>query len=155
MTGASHSPLVMPDSPLSPAQRRVLDDALRLVRDQRQRAEAEGAPLDPAQAWSTPFGLGYLLGAIDGLCQVHSVPFDGMALAIWALVLDDTFGPAAGGALRQRGLDLLQADDASFGRGRPWGGNEAIGLARGLATPVGLVHLARGDEHRMGGGTMG
>ncbi|MEM0962488.1 MAG: hypothetical protein AAGK21_08150 [Bacteroidota bacterium] len=129
----------------------MLDDALRLVRDQRQRAEVEDTPLAPADAWSTAFGLGYLLGAIDGLCQVHGAPFDGMALAVYGLVLDDAFGRPRGDALRQRGLDLLQAEDADFRRGRPWGGNEAVGFARGQHTPVGLLHLARGDEQRMGG----
>lgn len=138
-------------SPLSPSQRAVLDDALRLVREQRQRAEAEDAALAPADAWTTPFGLGYLLGAIDGLCQVHGAPFDAMALAVYGLVLDDTFGRPQGDRLRERGLDLLEAEDADFSRGRPWGGNEAIGLAKGQHVPVGLVHLAHGREDRMGG----
>ena len=141
----------MPPTPLSPAQRRVLDGALEVVRDQRRRADLEGAPLSPQQAWSTPFGLGYLIGVVDALCQAHGAPFDGTALAVWALVLDDTFGRPESDRLRQRGLDLLEAGDPSFNRGRPWGGNEAIGFARGQHTPVGLVHLARGDEHRMGG----
>lgn len=138
-------------APLSKFQRRVLDDALRLVREQRQRAEADAeATLDPAAAWATRFGLGYFLGAIDGLCQVHGVRFDGTALAIYGLVLDDTFGRPRSDALRQQGVALLQANDADFARGRPWGGNEAIGLAKGMMEPVGLVYLARGDEDRMG-----
>ena len=145
-----------PKPPLSASQRRVLDGALALVRDQRRRAEAEGAPLDPQTAWVTPFGLGYLLGAVDGLCQVHGAPFDGMAVAVYGLVLDDTFGRPQGDRLRQRGLGLLQSNDADFARGRPWGGNEAVGHARGLlAEPVGLVHLARGDEGRMSGEPIG
>ena len=138
-------------SPLSKSQKRVLDDALRLVRDQRRRADAEGAPFAPDQAWTTPFGLGYFVGAVDGLCQAHGVPFDGMALAILGLVLDDTFRRPQSDRLRQKAIDLLEAGDADFARGRPWGGNEALGLQRGLMKPVGLVHLARGDEHRMGG----
>lgn len=137
-------------SPLSKYQKRVLKDALRLVRDQRQRAEAE-APLDPAEAWATPFGLGYLLGAVDGLCQAHDVPFDGMALAIYGLVLDDTFGRPRSDALRRRGVELMQAGHPDFARGRPWGGNEAIGMQRGLSRPEGLVHLAQGREDQMGG----
>ncbi len=142
----------MPEtSPLSTSQRRVLDDALRLVRDQRQRGEDEGVPFPPDVAWTSPFALGYLVGAVDGLCQAHSVPFDGMALAIVGLVLDDTFGRPESDRLRQRAVTLLQAGDAAFARGRPWGGNEAIGLARGLTKPVGLIHLMRGDEGRMGG----
>ena len=141
----------MPPSPLSPAQRRVLDGALEVVRDQRRRADLEGAPFRPALVWSSPFGLGYLLGVVDALCQVHGAPFDGTALAIWALVLDDTFGQPESDRLRQRGLDLLEADDPDFLRGRPWGGNEAMGAAQGRHVPVGLVHLARGDEDRMGG----
>ena len=142
----------MPESSsLTRPQRRVLDDALRLVRDQRRRAEADDdAHLAPSDAWATPFGLGYVLGAVDGLCQVHGAPFDGTALAIFGLVLDDTFGRPASDALRQRGVRLLQAGDADLERGRSWGGNEAIGLARARMEPVGLVHLARGDEDRMG-----
>ena len=49
----------------------------------------------------------------------------------------------------QRALDLEAAGDAEFARGRVWGGNEAAGWARGQHEPVGLVHLAHGDEHRM------
>ena len=138
----------MSDNPLTPSQRAVLDDALRLVRDQRKRAAAV-AP-DPASTWTTPFGLGYFVGAVDGLCQVHGAPFDGMALAVLGLVLDDTFGTDRSDALRNRALDLLEAGDADFTRGRPWGGNEAMGMRQGN-TPVGLVHLAQGDEGRMGG----
>ena len=145
----------MTTSPLSPAQRAVLDDALALVRDQRARAQAEDAPLDPADAWTTPFGLGYFLGAIDGLCQAHGAPFDAMALAVYGLLLDDTFGRPQGDRLRERGLDLLEAGDTDFARGRPWGGNEAIGAARGLQVPEGLIHLARGHEDRMSGGPVG
>lgn len=137
----------MTDNPLTPAQRAVLADALRLVRDQRTRAVAVAA--DPTPRWSTPFGLGYFVGAVDGLCQVHGAPFDGMALAVLGLVFDDTFG-AESDALRNRALDLLEANDPDFNRGRPWGGNEAMGLAHGH-TPVGLVHLAQGHESRMGG----
>lgn len=137
----------MPDTPLTPAQRAVLDDALRLVRDQRRRAAAVTA--DPASTWATPFGLGYVFGAVDGLCQVHHAPFDGMALAVFGLVLDDTFGRERADALRNRALDLLEAGDDDFARGRPWGGNEAMGLAHGNV-PVGLVHLAEGKESRMG-----
>ncbi len=138
-------------APLSKPQRRVLDDALRLVREQRQRAEADAeATLQPEAAWATRFGLGYVFGAVDGLCQVHGVRFDGTALAIYGLVLDDTFGRPTSDALRQQGLALLQANDPDFIRGRPWGGNEAIGLVKGLMEPVGLVHLVRGDEARMG-----
>ena len=140
-----------PTSPLSKPQRRVLADALRLVRDQRARAEAEGAPLPPDVAWTTPFALGYVVGVVDGLCQAHGTPFDAMALALVGLVLDDTFGRPESDALRQRAVRLLEAGDADFARGRPWGGNEALGMARGLTRPVGLVHLARGDEARMGG----
>ena len=135
---------------LSPAHRRVLDAALALVRDQRQRAEAGGAPFAPALVWTSPFGLGYLLGAVDALCQAHRAPFDGAGLAVFALVLDDAFGPEAADDLRRQAVGLLQADDGAFGRGRAWGGNEALGAAQGRHTPVGLVHLARGDEGRMG-----
>ncbi|MGB3545132.1 hypothetical protein [Rubrivirga sp.] len=143
----------MPDSshPLSPAQRRVLDGALEVVRDQRRRVDLEVDDFNPVHIWATPFGLGYTVGVVDALCQVHGAPFDGMALAVWALVLEDTFGRVQGDRLRQRGLDLLEAKDPDFNRGRPWGGNEAMGAAQGQHTPVGLVHLARGDEHRMGG----
>ena len=138
-------------SPLSKFQRRVLSDALRLVRDQRRRAEADDeAHLAPEAAWPTPFGLGYLLGAVDGLCQAHGVPFDGTALAIYGLVLDDTFGRPDSDAFRRQGVTLMQAGDPDFGRGRAWGGNEAMGMAQG-AEPIGLVHLARGDERWMGG----
>lgn len=144
-------PAVPDSSPLSKPQKRVLDDALRLVRDQRRRAEAEGAPLAPDPAWTTPFGLGYFVGAVDGLCQAHGVPFDGMALAVLGLVLDDTFQRPQSDRLRHRAVELLQAGDADFARGRPWGGNEAIGMQRGLMKPVGLVHLAQGLEDRMGG----
>ncbi len=141
----------MPPSPLSPAQRRVLDGALEVVRDQRRRAVLEDDAFEPIQAWATPFGLGYLIGVVDALCQVHKAPFDSMALAVWALVLEDTFGRVEGDRLRQRGLDALEAEDADFNRGRPWGGNEAMGHAQGQHVPMGLVHLARGNEHRMGG----
>lgn len=144
-------PVPRTSSPLSKPQKRVLQDALALVRNQRQQAEAEDAPFTPAQAWATPFGLGYFTGVVDGLCQAHGVPFDAMALAILGLVLDDTFGRPQSDRLRQRAVELMQANDADFARGRPWGGNEALGLQRGLMKPVGLVHLARGDEHRMGG----
>ena len=133
---------------LSPAHRRVLDAALALVRDQRQRAAA--APFKPDLVWTSPFALGYLVGAVDGLCQAHGAPFDGAGLAVFALVLDDTFGPDAADGLRHQSVALLQGGDPSFGRGRAWGGNEAIGAAQGRHTPVGLVHLARGDEDRMG-----
>ena len=135
---------------LSPAHRRVLDDALALVRDQRQRAEAGGAPFTPDLVWTGPFGLGYLLGAVDGLCQTAGVPFGDAGLAVWALVLDDTFGPETADGLRAQATDALQAEDPAFARGRAWGGNEAVGAARGQHTPVGLVHLARGDQDRMG-----
>lgn len=138
----------MSDTPLTPAQRAVFDDALRLVRDQRRRAAAVAA--DPTSAWTTPFALGYFVGAVDGLCQSYGAPFDGMALAVLGLVLDDTFGREQSDALRNRALDLLEAGDPDFNRGRPWGGNEAVGLARGQHVPVGLVHLAEGKEGRMG-----
>ena len=121
-------------------------DAIARQRHDRHRI----APLDPTDAWATPFGLGYLLGAIDGLCQVHRAPFDSMALAIYGLVLDDTFGRDRSDVLRSQALDLLEANDPDFNRGRPWGGNEAMGLKHGH-TPVGLVHLAQGHESRMGG----
>lgn len=136
----------MSPHPLSPAQRAVLADALGLVRSQRERAAAVAT--DPAARWATPFALGYFVGAVDGLCQAHGAPFDGMALAVFGLVLDDTFGPARSDALRARALDLLDAGDAAFGRGRAWGGNEALGLGHGHV-PSGLVHVARGDEGRM------
>ena len=135
---------------LSPAHRRVLDAALALVRDQRQRADAGGAPFAPDLVWTGPFGLGYLLGAVDGLCQAMGAAFDDAGLAVFALVLDDTFGQDAADDLRRRAADWLQAEDPAFGRGRAWGGNEAVGSARGLHTPSGLVHLARGDEDRLG-----
>ena len=135
---------------LSPAHRRVLDAALALVRDQRQRAEAAGAPFRPALVWTGPVGLGYLLGAVDGLCQAHGAAFDAAGLAVFGLVLDDTFGPDAADGLRRQAVAWVQAGDADLGRGRAWGGNEALGAARGLHTPVGLVHLARGDADRMG-----
>ena len=138
-------------SPLSKYQKRVLKDALRLVRDQRARAEAEGAPLAPEDAWATAFGLGYFMGVVDGLCQAHDVAFDGTALAIWGLVLDDTFGRPRSDGLRRDGVRLMQAGHPDFARGRPWGGNEAIGMQRGLMKPVGLVHLCQGLEARMGG----
>ena len=133
---------------LSPAHRRALDAALALVRDQRRRAGT--APFKPDLVWTGPFGLGYLLGAVDGLCQAHGAAFDDAGLAVFALVLDDTFGREAADRLRPRALALLNAGDAAFERGRAWGGNEAVGAARGQHTPVGLVHLARGDEDRMG-----
>ena len=145
------SPFPVAQNPLSKYQRRVLSDALRLVRDQRQRAEAEGAPFPPAVAWTTPFALGYFVGVVDGLCQAHGVPFDGMGLAIVGLVLDDSLGRPESDRLRQRAVALMTAGDADFQRGRPWGGNEAIGMQRGIMQPVGLVHLMRGDEARMGG----
>ncbi len=135
---------------LSPAHRRVLDAALALVRDQRQRAEAGGAPFAPGLVWTGPFGLGYLLGAVDALCQANGAPFDAAGLAVFALVLDDTFGPEAADSLRRQAVEWVQGDDETFGRGRAWGGNEALGAAQGRHTPVGLVHLARGDEGRMG-----
>ena len=135
---------------LSAAHRRVLDAALALVRGQRERALAGGAPFAPDLVWTGPFGLGYLVGAVDGLCQAHGAPFDDAGLAVFALVLDDAFGRDAADDLRRQSLALLQAGDAAFGRGRAWGGNEAMGAAQGRHTPVGLVHLARGDEDRMG-----
>ena len=135
---------------LSPAHRRVLDNALAVVRGQRQRAEAGGAPFAPDLVWTGPFGLGYLVGVVDGLCQAAGAPFDDAGLAVFALVLDDAFGPDDADRLRPQAVALLQAGDAAFGRGRAWGGNEAMGWARGLHTPAGLVHLARGDEDRMG-----
>ena len=134
---------------LSPAHRRVLNAALALVRDQRQRAET--APFTPDLVWTSPFALGYLVGAVDGLCQAHGAAFDDAGLAVFALVLDDTFGQDAADDLRRQSVALLQADDPAFGRGRAWGGNEAIGAAQGRHTPVGLVHLARGNEERMTG----
>lgn len=136
------------NNPLTPAQQAVLNDGLRLVRDQRRRA----LPVtpDPALTWSTPFGLGYFVGAVDGLCQVHGAPFDSMALAVLGLVLEDTFGRDLSDVLRNRALDLLEANDPDFNRGRPWGGNEAVGFARAGHVPVGLVHLAEGKEARMG-----
>lgn len=94
--------------------------------------------------------MGYLLGVVDGLCQARGAPFDDAGLAVFALVLDDTFGQDAADDLRRQSVALLQANDADFGRGRAWGGNEAMGSAQGAHTPVGLVHLARGDENRMG-----
>lgn len=133
---------------LSPAHRRVLDAALALVRDQRRRAET--APFKPDLVWTSPFALGYLAGAVDGLCQAHGAPFDAAGLAVFALVLDDTFGPDAADDLRRQSVALLRAGDADFARGRAWGGNEAMGAAQGRHTPAGLVHLARGDEGRMG-----
>ncbi len=135
---------------LSPAHRDVLDAALAIVRDQRRRAEASGAPFTPGLAWTGPFGLGYLVGVVDGLCQVQGAPFDDAGLAVFALVLDDAFGQDAADDLRRRSVALLQSSDASFGRGRAWGGNEAVGSARGLHTPDGLVQLSRGNENRMG-----
>ena len=71
-----------------------------------------------------------------------------MALAIFALVLDKAVGRPAD-ALRAQALDLEAREDGEFARGRVWGGNEAAGWARGQHEPVGLVHLAQGDEARM------
>ena len=138
-------------SPLSAAQTRALEASLGVVRDQRRRVREEGAPLDPVQAWSTPFGLGYLLGVVDGMCQAHGAAFDAHGLAMYGLVLDDTFGRPRSDALRRLAVRHLQAGHADLARGRQWGGNEAIGQTRGLAVAVGLVLLARGDEGRMGG----
>ena len=137
-------------NPLSPDQQAVLDGAVRLVREQVARAEAGDRPTatPPGAAFGTPFGLGYLFGAVDALCQAHGVAFDGMALAVYALVLDAAVGRPAD-ALRTQALDLEARGDADFGRGRRWGGNEAAGWARGQHVPVGLVHLAQGDEGRM------
>ncbi|WP_412068810.1 hypothetical protein [Rubrivirga sp. IMCC43871] len=135
---------------LSKPQRHVLGDALRLVREQRARAEAQGLTGLP-DGWARPFVLGYLMGVVDGLCQAKGVTFDETALAIWGLVLDDTFGRPASDDLRRRGVALLNAGDPAFERGRPWGGNEAMGFATGEIVPEGLVHVARGDEARMGG----
>ena len=134
----------MPPS-VSSGHQAVLEGAVRFVREQADRS----APtLDRDVAFGTPFGLGYLFGAVDALCQEHGVPFDGMALAMFALVLDRAVGRPAD-ALRQRALDLEEQGDADFARGREWGGNEAIGWARGEHEPVGLVHLVQGDEPRM------
>ena len=137
-------------SPLSSGQHAVLDGAVRFVREQAARVAASDRPtVDPPEAaYGTPFGLGYLFGAVDALCQTHGVPFDGMALAIYALVVDTAVGRPAD-ALRARALELEAAGDPDFGRGRVWGGNEATGWARGQHEPVGLVHLAHGDEARM------
>ena len=138
-------------SPLSASQTRVLQAVLALVRTQRERAEAEGAPLRPMQAWATPFGLGYLLGAVDGTCQAHGVPFGETMLAAFALVLDDVFARPMSDPIRAQAVRWMEAGHPDFERGRQWGGNEAMGSARALAEPAGLVHPARGDEHRMGG----
>ncbi|MDT7855473.1 hypothetical protein RQM47_02325 [Rubrivirga sp. S365] len=137
-------------TPLSSGQQAVLDGAVRFVRDQAGRvAETDRPTVDPPEAaFGTPFGLGYLFGAVDALCQANGVAFDGMALAIFALTLDQAVGRPAD-ALRRQALDLEAAGDADFARGRTWGGNEAAGWARGQHEPVGLVHLAHGDEHRM------
>ena len=137
-------------SPVSSGQQAVLTGAVRFVRDQAARvASSDRATVDPPEAaYGTPFGLGYLFGAVDALCQAHGVAFDGMALAVYALVVDEAVGRPAD-ALRRRALDLEAAGDADFARGRVWGGNEAAGWAQGRHEPVGLVHLAHGDEHRM------
>ena len=134
----------MPPS-VSSGHQAVLEGAARFVREQVDRA---GRGLPRETAFGTPFGLGYLFGAVDALCQEHGVPFDGMALAIFALVLDRAVGHPADN-LRRRALDLEQQDDADFERGRTWGGNEATGWAREQHEPVGLVHLVQGDEDRM------
>ncbi len=136
-----------PDLP-SPAHRAVLADALRLVREQAARVERDPAARPLAEVVADPFGLGYLFGAVDALCQGHGVPFDGMALAVYALVLDATLGRDAGD-VRDRALDLHESGDGAFQTGRQWGGNEATGWTRGQHEPVGLLHLARGDERRM------
>ena len=134
--------------PPSAAHRAVLADALQFVRVQeaRVRRDADAVPL--AEAVDHPFGMGYLFGAVDALCQGHEVPFDGMALAVYALTLDAALGREAPD-VRARALDLHEANDASFQRGQRWGGNEAMGWKAGQHEPAGLLHLARGDEGRM------
>lgn len=101
-----------------------------------------------AEVVDRPFGLGYLFGVVDALCQGHGVPFDGMALAVYALTLDAALGREASD-VRDRALDLQEAGDAAFARGHQWGGNETMGWTAGQHEPIGLLHLARGDEHRM------
>lgn len=128
-------------------QRAVLADALRLVREQEARAEAEGTPLTP-DALERPFALGYLFGVVDALVQTRGAAFDARALAVYALVLDSALGRDAAD-VRERALDLHEASDTTFARGHRWGGNETLGWSQGRHTPVGLVHVARGDEERM------
>ena len=133
----------------SVAHRAVLADALRLVREQAARAEEDPDAVPLAEVIDSPFGLGYLFGAVDALCQGHGAAFDGMALAVYALALDAALDREADD-VRDRALDLHESDDPTFARGRQWGGNEAMGWKAGQHEPVGLLHLARGDEGRMG-----
>ncbi len=137
-------------SPPSPtdASQAVLADAIRLLREQAARLDADPAARPLGEAVECPFGLGYLFGVVDALSQRHGAPFDGMALAAYALTLDAALDREAPD-VRDRALTLHEANDPDFERGRRWGGNEAAGWARGQHKPVGLLHLARGDEHRM------
>lgn len=132
----------------SAAHRAVLADALRLVREQAARLDRDPTAAPLAEVAAEPFGLGYLFGAVDALCQGHGAPFDGMALAVYALALDAALGREAPD-VRDRALDLHELEDPTFKRGRRWGGNEATGWKLGRHTPEGLLHLARGDGDRM------
>lgn len=137
----------MSDVP-SAAHRAALADALRLVRQQAAQVDRDPAAAPLAEAVEQPFGLGYLFGVVDALCQAHRAPFDGMALAVYALVLDAALGREAPD-VRERALELHEAGDPVFATGRRWGGNEAAGWMMGRHEPLGLLHLARGDEDRM------
>ena len=129
-------------SALTPAQRAVLRDARRLLAGQIElaREAPSTGPIAPVAA--TPFGGGYLMGVVDALCQIHGAPFDAVALGVFGAVLDEACGRDAT-TERDAAVEYLAAPDDEFENGYRYGGNEAMGWARGECVPSALVLLAR------------
>ena len=127
---------------LSASQTAVLNDARRVLADQTELARAAPATGPLSEVAATPFGCGYLLGAVDALCQVHGAPFDAVALGIFGAILDEACGRDAT-IERDAALESLATPSAAFDEGYRYGGNEALGWTRRACVPSALVLMAR------------
>ena len=127
---------------LSASTTAVLNDARQLLTEQTEWARAAPSTGPLADVAATPFSLGYLMGVVDALCQVHGAPFDAIALGIFGAVLDEACGRDAT-IERDAALDALAAPSEAFDDGYRSGGNEALGWWRRACVPSALVMMAR------------
>ena len=127
---------------LTASQIAVLRDSRQLLAGQIELAAQAPSTGPIAAVAATPFGGGYLMGAVDALCQTHDAPFDATALGIFGALLDEACGRDAA-AERNAAIDALAMPNDEFENGYRYGGNETLGWKRGACVPSTLVLMAR------------